>query len=111
VTGVQTHLSFKNSTPPAIDKCAIVFVPHWQLKNEEIEVFCYRHCAILQMRGAFIAAFTSEKRWMTTQKIFFLNWPLIQNFFIAHLPILVRCKTKSEVGAGCALLRTWPLSA
>ncbi len=27
---------------------------------------------------------------------------LVQNIFIAHLPILVRCKTKGEVGAVCA---------
>jgi hypothetical protein len=44
---------------------------------------------ILQMRGAFIAAFKSEKRWMTIKKSLFRNWQLIPNFFIAHLSILV----------------------
>jgi hypothetical protein len=29
----------------------------WQLRKEEIE-------GVLQMRGAFIAAFTNQKRWM-----------------------------------------------
>jgi hypothetical protein len=55
------------------------------------------------MRGAFIAAFTSEKQWIKTiQKSLFRNWQLIPNIFIAHLPIPVRCKTKGEVGAVCA---------
>ncbi len=65
----------------------------------------------LQMRGAFIAAFTSEKRWMTIKKSLLRNWPLIANFFIAHLSILVRCKTKGAVGAVCTLLGIWPLCA
>ncbi len=55
------------------------------------------------MRGAFIVAFTSEKRWMTIKKCLFCNWPLIQNFFIAHLPILVQCKIKGTVGAVCVV--------
>jgi hypothetical protein len=42
------------------------------------------------------------------KKGLFRNWPLIQNFFIAYLSILVRCKTKGAVGAVCALLRIWP---
>jgi hypothetical protein len=45
-----------------------------------------------------------EKRWMTIKKISFRNWKLIQNFFIAYLLILVRCKTKGADGAVCALL-------
>jgi hypothetical protein len=36
----------------------------WQLKKEEIDAFC----ATLQNRGTFIAALTSEKRWMTIKK-------------------------------------------
>jgi hypothetical protein len=30
---------------------------------------------------------------------------------IAHLPILLLCKTKDAVGAVCALLRNWQLGA
>jgi hypothetical protein len=48
----------------------------------------------LQMHGAFIAAFTSEKRRMTIKKGLFRNWPLILNFFIVHLSMLERRKTK-----------------
>jgi hypothetical protein len=33
------------------------------------------------------------------------------NFFVAYFSILVRCKTKGAVGAVCASLRIWPLSA
>jgi hypothetical protein len=62
-------------------------------------------------RGVFTAAFTSEKRWMTIKKSLFRIWPLILNFFIAHLSILVRCKTKGAVGALCALPHIWPLRA
>jgi hypothetical protein len=36
------------------------------------------------------------------QKSLLRNWQLIQNFFTAHLPILVRCKIKGAVGAVCA---------
>jgi hypothetical protein len=63
---------------------------------------------ILQIHGAFIAAFTSEKRWMTIKK---RNWPLIPNFFIAHLSILVQSKTKGVVRVVCVFLRIWPLRA
>ncbi len=63
------------------------------------------------MGGAFIAAFTSEKQWMTIKKSLFCTWPLIPNVFIAHLLILVQCKTKGAVRAVCALLHIWPLSA
>jgi hypothetical protein len=41
----------------------------------------------------------------------FRNWHFIPTFFIAHLPILVQCKTKGAVGAVCALLRNWQLGA
>ncbi len=70
--------------PSAIDKYAMVFVPPLltPLRN-------------LQMRGAFTAAFTSKKMINDNQKSWFRNWPLISNFFIAHLSIRVRCKTKS----------------
>jgi hypothetical protein len=40
---------------------------------------------------------------MTIKKSFSRNWQLKPNFFIAHLPILVRCKTKGAVGAECDL--------
>ncbi len=39
---------------------------------------------------AFIAAFTSEKQRMTIKRSLFRNWKLIPNFFITHLPILLR---------------------
>jgi hypothetical protein len=45
------------------------------------------------------------------QKSLLHNWQFIPNFFIAHLPILVRCKTKGAVRALCALLSNWQLSA
>jgi hypothetical protein len=35
----------------------------------------------------------------------------IPNILSAHLPILVRYKTKGAVGAVCALLRNWQLGA
>ncbi len=47
----------------------------------------------------------------TIKKSFFRHWQLILNFFTVHLPILVRCKTKGTVGALCALLHNWQLSA
>jgi hypothetical protein len=43
---------------------------------------------ILQMRGAFIADFTSEKQWKTIKKSLFGNWPLMSIFFTAHLSSL-----------------------
>ncbi len=93
--------------PSAIDKCAKVFVP--PLVNCARLLTKHLHSFIFQLCGAFIAAFTSEKRWMTINKSLFLNWQFVLNFFIAHLPILVQCKTKHEVGALCALLRKWQL--
>jgi hypothetical protein len=36
----------------------------------------------LQMRRAFIAAITSEKREMTIKKSLFRHWPLIINFLL-----------------------------
>jgi hypothetical protein len=42
----------------------------WQLKKEEIEGVLLTPLRILQMRGAFIAAFTSEKQWMTIKKVY-----------------------------------------
>jgi len=43
--------------------------------------------------------------------MFILQLAMIQHFFIAHLQILVQCKTKGTVGAVCGLLRIWPLGA
>jgi hypothetical protein len=97
---------FNNLDPGENIHCAL-----GQLKKEEIEGILLTPLRILQMRRAFIAAFTSEKRWMTIKKSLFRNWPLITNFFKAHLPSLVRCKTKDAVRAVSALLRIWPLSA
>jgi hypothetical protein len=48
---------------------------------------------------------------MTIKKSTFRNWQLIPNFFIARLPILVRCETKGAVGTVCALLGNWQLGA
>jgi hypothetical protein len=81
-----------------------------QLKKEKIDGVLLTPLHILHMRRAFTAAFTSEKRWITIKKSLFRHWPLIPNFFIAHLSSLVRCKTKGAVRAVCALLRIWPLS-
>jgi hypothetical protein len=61
-----------------------------------------------QRYGAFIAAFTSEKRWMTIKNKF-RNWKFLPNIFSAHLPILVRCKTKGAIRAVCDLLGNWQL--
>jgi hypothetical protein len=55
------------------------------LKKEEIECVLLKPLRILQMRRAFIAAFTSEKLWMTLKKSLFRHWPLTPNFFLAHL--------------------------
>jgi hypothetical protein len=65
----------------------------------------------LQTRGALVAAFTSEKQWMKIKKNLFRHWPLIPIIFIAYLSILVQSKTKGAVGAVCALVHIWPLSA
>jgi hypothetical protein len=105
------NLSFKNSTPPQLTSAQWSLFRLWQLKKEEIEGVLLTPLRILQMRGAFIAAFTIEKRWMKIKKSLFRNSPLIPNFFIAHLSSLVRCKTKGAVRAVCALLRIWSLSA
>jgi hypothetical protein len=50
----------------------------------------------LQSCAAFIAAFTTEEQ---LKKSLFRNWQLIPNIFSAHFPILVRCKTKGQLGA------------
>ncbi len=65
----------------------------------------------LQTRGAFIVSFTSEEQMITIKKCLFRHWPLIMNFFVAYFSILVRCKTNGAIGAVCAFLRIWPLSA
>jgi hypothetical protein len=70
-----------------------------QLKKEEIEGVLLITLRILQMHGAFIAAFTSEKQWMTIKNSLFRNWLLIPDFFIALLSSLIRCKTKGAVRA------------
>jgi hypothetical protein len=78
------------------------------LKGVWLEIFGF--CFIFTDHS--IAAFTSEKRWMTIKKSLFRHWPmpLILNFFIAYLSILVRFKTKGALGAVCALLHLWQLS-
>jgi hypothetical protein len=71
------------------DSCGDIHCALGQLKKEEIEGVLLTALHILQMRRAFIAALTSEKRWMKIKKSLFRNWPLITHFFIAHLYILV----------------------
>jgi hypothetical protein len=95
-------------------------LPNWPVRNGLCSAFGiwkmkkWRHFvnAFLSVRqslrnlkrcGAFIAVFTSEKQKTTIKKKFIprLDWLLILNFFIAHFPILVLCKTKGAVG--CAI--------
>jgi hypothetical protein len=45
------------------------------------------------------------------KKSLFHNWQLIPNFFITHLPILVKYRTKATVGAVCTLSRNWQFGA
>jgi hypothetical protein len=63
------------------------------------------------MRGAFITAFTSEKRWITVKKSAFRKLAIDTEFLHLEFSILLRCKTKGAVGAVCALLCNWQLSA
>jgi hypothetical protein len=52
--------------PSAIGKCAMVFVPPLSVgKRRGVLITPLRN---LQISGAFIAAFTSEKQWMTIKK-------------------------------------------
>jgi hypothetical protein len=94
------YLSSEDSTPPQLTSAQWFLFRLWQLKNEEMEALTLLHS--LQMRRVFIPALPSEKRWMKIKKSLSHNWQLIQNFFIAHLPILERCKTKGAGGAVCA---------
>ncbi len=56
------YLSFKNSTPPQLTSAQWSLLRLWQLKKKKgVLLTPLRN---LQMRGAFISAFTSEKRWM-----------------------------------------------
>ncbi len=68
-----------------------------------ILTFCASYAAIISCLICLRKRQLSSFRWKTIKKSLFRNWPLIQNFFIAHLSILVRCKTKAGVGALCAL--------
>jgi hypothetical protein len=61
------------------------FVPPLAVEKEEIEAFV----STIAQLSIQVVAFTSESRWMTIEKSFFCSWHLIQNFFIAHLLILV----------------------
>jgi hypothetical protein len=69
----------------------MVFVPHLAIRKlsrfvntiAPLPVPVRQSLHNLQRRGAFIAAFTSEKRWMTIKINLFRNWQLILNFFIA----------------------------
>ncbi len=58
------YLSFKNSTPPQLTSVQWSLFRLWQLQKEEIEGVLLTPLRILQMWGTYIAAFTSEKRWM-----------------------------------------------
>jgi hypothetical protein len=53
-----------------LDSCGDIHCALGQLKKEEIEGVLLTPLHILQMRRAFIAAFTSEKRWMTMKKVY-----------------------------------------
>jgi hypothetical protein len=56
------YLSFKNSSPPQLTSAQWSLFRLWQLKKKKgVLLTPLRN---LQMCGAFIAAFTSEKRWM-----------------------------------------------
>ncbi len=91
------YLSFKNSTPPQLTSAQWSFFHLWQLKKEETESVLLTPLHILQMRRAFIAAFTNEKHRMTIKKSLFRNWPLIPKFFIVHLSLYnVKPKAQSE---------------
>jgi hypothetical protein len=65
----------------------------------------------LQRCAAFISGFTSEKLKLTIQKKFISQFVINTVFFNAHMPILVRCKTKGAVGAMSTFLRNWQLGA
>ncbi len=79
--------------PLAVEKCRNWGVLLTPLRN-------------LQMRKAFIAALTSEKNYgWRSKKVYSAIGHWYQIFFIAHLSILVRSKTKGADGAVCALLR------
>jgi hypothetical protein len=89
--------------------CETVFVPPLavgKLRNGSLLLTPMRHAnagktlfAQFTKVRAFIAAFTSKKRWMTIQKSLFRNWLLILNIFSVHFLVLLRCKTKGAVGA------------
>jgi hypothetical protein len=64
----------------------------------------------LQRRGAFFAAFTSEKLKMTIKKSLLKNGQMIPNIFTVHLPILVQFKTMLS-RSGLDLMRNWQLGA
>jgi hypothetical protein len=102
--------------PSTFDKVCL-----WQLENEEMEAFCNTIAPFpmplsqslhnLQRCGAFITAFITEKLKMTIKKSLFRNWQSIPNFFIAHLPILVRCKINGAIRVVLVLLHNWQLGA
>jgi hypothetical protein len=53
-----------------LDSCGDIHCALGQLKKEEIEGVLQTPLRILQMRRAFIAAFTSRKQWMTIKKVY-----------------------------------------
>jgi hypothetical protein len=55
------YLSFKNSTPLQLTNAQWSLFRLWQLRKEEIDCVLLKPLPILQMHGAFTAAFTSEK--------------------------------------------------
>ncbi len=63
----------------------------------------------LQRRGAFIAAFTSEKWWMTIKKSLFRNWQLIPIFSSRICQSLydVKPKAQSERCAPHCVIGNW----
>jgi hypothetical protein len=64
------YLSFKNYIPQQLTSAQWSLIRLWQLKKEEIESFLLTPLRMLQMHGAFIAAFTNEKQRMTIKKVY-----------------------------------------
>ncbi len=95
----------------ASDKCAMVFVP--SLAVEKLKKLRRFVNTIAQFTNAW-SIHSGFYKWKTMdddQKKFILQLAIDTKFFIAHLSILVRCKTTGAVRAVGALLRICPLSA
>jgi hypothetical protein len=78
------YLSFKNSTLPQLTSAQWSLFRIWQLKKEEMEGVLLTPLRIFQMSGAFMAAFSSEKRRMTIKKVY-SQLAIITKFFHSAL--------------------------